>query len=156
MAAISLAVNMYRADHNHWPPDLNSLVPNYLAFVPDDPFYAIPHPIGYVVLHGSRPLAFCDSNGVPSASPPPANHVSSGSMPPRDNGATSPTGGNPRPHDSYPRKLSTISQTSPTIIGNNISPIAAAIAQQTGSPTMAHAFLTQPSRSHRGNKHDCT
>jgi hypothetical protein len=72
MAAISLAINLYHADHNRWPPDLNSLVPEYLPAVPDDPFYATPHPIGYIVVNGSRPLLFCETNGISSASSPPS------------------------------------------------------------------------------------
>ena len=70
-AAISLAVNLYRADHQRWPADLKSLVPTYLPFVPEDPFYASPHPIGYMILNGSRPLLFFDTNGIPSLSSPP-------------------------------------------------------------------------------------
>jgi hypothetical protein len=72
MAAISLAANLYHADHNRWPPDLKSLVPKYLPAIPDDPFYPTPHPLGYIVLNGSRPLLFCETNGVPSASSPPS------------------------------------------------------------------------------------
>ena len=71
MSAVSLAVNLYRADHNRWPPDLKSLVPEYLPSVPEDPFYAVPHSIGYVIVNGSRPLLFCDSNGAQSKSSPP-------------------------------------------------------------------------------------
>jgi hypothetical protein len=71
MSAVSLAVNLYRADHNRWPPDLKSLVPEYLPSVPEDPFYAVPHSIGYVIVNGSRPLLFCDTDGVPSTSSPP-------------------------------------------------------------------------------------
>jgi hypothetical protein len=69
MAAISLAANLYHVDHHSWPPDLKSLVPNYLPAVPDDPFYATPHPIGYV--NGRRPLLFCDTDGIPALSSPP-------------------------------------------------------------------------------------
>jgi hypothetical protein len=72
MAAISLAANLYRADHHRWPPDLKSLVPIYLPAVPDDPFYATPHPIGYTIVNNSRPLVFCETDGVPSLSSPPA------------------------------------------------------------------------------------
>jgi len=71
MCAVSLAANLYHVDHNRWPPDLKSLVPEYLASVPEDPFYAVPHAIGYVIANSSRPLLFCDTDGVPSTTSPP-------------------------------------------------------------------------------------
>jgi hypothetical protein len=75
MAAVSLAVNLYHVDHNHWPVDLKSLVPEYLPAVPDDPFYPGSHPIGYILVNGSRPMLFCDPSagsawpGSPPATP---------------------------------------------------------------------------------------
>jgi len=75
IAGVSLAVNLYHADHHRWPVNLQSLVPIYLQAVPDDPFYATPHPIGYMLFDGSRPLLFCDTSGTPLASSPPATPI---------------------------------------------------------------------------------
>ncbi len=71
MAAISLAANLYHVDHHSWPPNLKSLLPDYLSAVPDDPFYATPHPVGYTIVNGRRPMVFCDTDGIPALSPPP-------------------------------------------------------------------------------------
>jgi hypothetical protein len=59
-AAASLAINLYHADHHAWPPNLQSLVPEYLAKIPDDPFYATPYPIGYTLANPQRPLLYVD------------------------------------------------------------------------------------------------
>jgi len=70
MTAISVAANLYRNDHHHWPSDLKALVPNYLPAIPDDPFYANPHQIGYVFINPNRPMLFFDESGQPSQSAP--------------------------------------------------------------------------------------
>lgn len=71
MAAASLAVNLYHIDHSQWPANLQSLVPDYLPAVPEDPFYAAPQPLGYMVYKGFRPLIFCDTSGFAMPSLPP-------------------------------------------------------------------------------------
>lgn len=56
MAAVSRAVQLYRADHGGaWPPSLQALVPQYLPAAPQDPFAADGRPLGYVILKNSRP-----------------------------------------------------------------------------------------------------
>ncbi len=63
MTAVSLAVQMFRADHGRWPNALGELVPQYLPAVPLDPF-TDGKPLGYVVPRGvlpgggDRPLVF--------------------------------------------------------------------------------------------------
>lgn len=48
LAATILAVRLYRLDHNGaFPPNLDALVPKYLAKVPEDPFSTQPREIGY-------------------------------------------------------------------------------------------------------------
>jgi hypothetical protein len=53
-AAVSLAAQMFRADHGRWPDNLDELVPTYLPAVPRDPF-ADGEPLGYVVQRGALP-----------------------------------------------------------------------------------------------------
>lgn len=61
-AAISLAVQLYRADHRgQWPRKLQQLVPTYLTAVPVDPYRADRGPMGYVILPGGLP----DGSGRP-------------------------------------------------------------------------------------------
>jgi hypothetical protein len=56
MAAVSLAAQLYRADHGGaWPASLQALVPQYLPAVPQDPFAADGRPLGYAVLTNNRP-----------------------------------------------------------------------------------------------------
>lgn len=63
---VSLACQLYRADHGRWPEQLNQLVPGYLAALPRDPFHA-DGPLGYLVLKGGlpsggdRPLIYFDA-----------------------------------------------------------------------------------------------
>jgi hypothetical protein len=69
-AAISLAVQLYRADHKKWPDRLDDLVPEYFAAVPADPFHEDGRPLGYVILKkglpdgGDRPLVYFDEGTV--------------------------------------------------------------------------------------------
>jgi hypothetical protein len=64
MSAVSLAVQLYRADHGQWPPTLDALVPKYLPAVPVDPMAPDGRPLGYVLVKGGlpdggdRPLVF--------------------------------------------------------------------------------------------------
>jgi len=49
MAAVALAVRLYRADHaGRWPDSLEQLVPDYLPSVPSDPFAAGGRPLRYL------------------------------------------------------------------------------------------------------------
>src|SRR5688500_5371829 len=71
MTAVSLAAQVYRADHGRCPPDLAALVPKYLDRIPADPFAADGGPLRYFVAKGGlpdggdRPLVYSVSeNGV--------------------------------------------------------------------------------------------
>jgi hypothetical protein len=56
MIAVSLAMQLYRADHHGaWPTKLEDLVPNYLASVPKDPFHSDGRPLIYLTLRGALP-----------------------------------------------------------------------------------------------------
>src|SRR5690606_25372409 len=55
MTAVSLAIQLYRADHGDWPASLDQLVPDYLSAIPADPFPADGAPIGYEILADARP-----------------------------------------------------------------------------------------------------
>jgi hypothetical protein len=49
MAAVALAVRLYRADHaGRWPESLDELVPAYLPLAPIDPFAAGGRPLHYL------------------------------------------------------------------------------------------------------------
>lgn len=73
MTAISLAAQLYRADHDRWPEQLDQLVPEYLPQVPPDPFRNDGQPIGYVLLQDTlpdgsdRPLLYIDSGPAEDA-----------------------------------------------------------------------------------------
>jgi hypothetical protein len=75
VAAIMLAVRLYRIDQGAWPHDLNILVPRYLPAVPADPDDAKQRPISYVIVKQGlpdgrdRPMLFF--NG-PASGPAPA------------------------------------------------------------------------------------
>lgn len=56
MAAISLAVALYRNDQGQFPPDLAALVPQYLPVAPVDPYSRTAQPFQYVILDGTRPM----------------------------------------------------------------------------------------------------
>jgi hypothetical protein len=60
-AAISLAIQLYRADHDHRPARLEELVPQYLPALPADPFYGDNRPFGYVI----QPQGLPDGSGRP-------------------------------------------------------------------------------------------
>ena len=70
VTAISLAAQLYRADHGRWPARLEELVPAYLPVLPADPFHADGRPVGYVVMKGAlpdgsdRPLAYFDDGAT--------------------------------------------------------------------------------------------
>jgi hypothetical protein len=55
MTAVSLAAQLYHADHGQWPPTLDALVPQYLPRVPRDPLAPDGRPLGYVLLKGCLP-----------------------------------------------------------------------------------------------------
>jgi hypothetical protein len=68
VTAVSLAAQLYRADHGgRWPARLDDLVPAYLPAVPVDPFHDDGRPLGYVVKKGAlpgggdRPLVYYDA-----------------------------------------------------------------------------------------------
>ena len=69
-AAISLAAQLYRADHDRWPDRLDELVPAYLPAVPADPFHADGRSMGYVIIKrglpggGDRPLVYFDAGAT--------------------------------------------------------------------------------------------
>jgi hypothetical protein len=74
MTAVSLAAQLYRADHRRWPAGLEELVPAYLPAVPADPFRGDGGPLGYVIKTlpppavGERPLVYAEEGpDVPAA-----------------------------------------------------------------------------------------
>jgi hypothetical protein len=80
MAAVSLAIAMYRSEHSgQWPDSLDALVPDYLPFLPNDPYSPPKHPIGYAKKQGTLPdgsdrvMLFTDPGGPndPDLSPNP-------------------------------------------------------------------------------------
>jgi hypothetical protein len=82
MTAVSLAAQLYRADHaGAWPPSLEAMVPQYLPQVPRDPLAQGDKPLGYVLAKGGlpdgsdRPLVYSvGANGVDdtaNGTPPP-------------------------------------------------------------------------------------
>lgn len=70
LTAISLACQLYRADHGHFPSQLAELVPTYLPKIPADPFHEDGRPIGYVIFKGKlpdgtdRPMLYYDAGGI--------------------------------------------------------------------------------------------
>jgi hypothetical protein len=48
MASVALAIRLYVVDHGVRPATLEALVPDYLPFVPRDPFAADDRPLGYL------------------------------------------------------------------------------------------------------------
>ena len=86
MTAVSLAAQLYRADHGGaWPASLQDLVPKYLPSVPADPFSPQGAPLRYLLARGAlpgggdRPVVYSvGDNGrddTPDASAlPPAPH----------------------------------------------------------------------------------
>jgi hypothetical protein len=68
--AVSLAAQLYHADHARWPQSLDELVPAYLPAVPTNPFQAGHHPLGYMIAHRpppgleERPLIYFDADKV--------------------------------------------------------------------------------------------
>jgi len=78
-AAVSLAVQLYRADSGKWPANLEVLVPAYLPAVPRDPFLPGGPPLGYELRHAAlpdgsdRPLLYFGSTYITSG--PPAEPV---------------------------------------------------------------------------------
>jgi hypothetical protein len=83
MSAVSLAAQVYRADHGGaWPASIEPMVPRYLPRVPRDAMAAGNPPLGYVLVKGGlpdgsdRPLVYSvGTNGVDDtangATPPP-------------------------------------------------------------------------------------
>jgi hypothetical protein len=77
MAAVALAIRLYRGDHGHWPATLLELVPAYLDSVPTDPFIT-GAPIGYVIRQhalpdgSDRPMLYCGPVGDPQTAKLPA------------------------------------------------------------------------------------
>jgi hypothetical protein len=70
VAAISLAIQLYRADHGGaWPGRLEELVPQYLPAVPVDPFLGDGRTVGYVA--GKRPMVYFEAGRGAAELPPP-------------------------------------------------------------------------------------
>jgi hypothetical protein len=67
VTAVSLAAQLYRADHGRWPEKLDELAPAYLPAVPADPYHEDGRPLGYVIKRGAlpgggdRPLVYFDA-----------------------------------------------------------------------------------------------
>lgn len=87
LTAVSLAAQLYRADHGgEWPASINALVPKYLPQVPRDALAPDDKPLSYVLLKGAlpdggdRPLVYSvGHNGVDDAAagkPPPNAPIS--------------------------------------------------------------------------------
>lgn len=86
LTAVSLAAQLYRADHGTWPPSIDALVPSYLSQAPRDALAPDEKPLGYVLLKGAlpeggdRPLVYSvGHNGVDDAAagtPPPNAPIS--------------------------------------------------------------------------------
>jgi hypothetical protein len=56
LAAVALAVRLYRADHgDRWPASLDQLTPRNLPSVPIDPFDPALMPLRYAVIKGGKP-----------------------------------------------------------------------------------------------------
>jgi hypothetical protein len=70
--AISLAIQLFRMDHNRWPARLDELVPAYLPHLPADPYHDDGRPIGYVMRKlpdgSDRPMLYFDAGD--DAAPP--------------------------------------------------------------------------------------
>lgn len=70
VTAVSLAAQLYRADHGTWPGRLDELTPDYLPALPADPFHADGRSVGYVVMKGGlpggadRPLVYYDAGAT--------------------------------------------------------------------------------------------
>jgi hypothetical protein len=79
MAAIALAIRLYRIDHSDaWPVTLDELVPNYLQSLPADPFRADGKTFGYVASL-TQPLIYSvGENGTDegASTQPTARHLS--------------------------------------------------------------------------------
>jgi hypothetical protein len=64
LAAVGLAVQLYRAEHDRWPASMDELVPKYLPQVPRDPMAADGSGLRYLLVRGGlpgggdRPLAY--------------------------------------------------------------------------------------------------
>jgi len=78
MTAVSLAAQLYRADHDgRWPAKLDDLVPRYLPAVPQDT-HGDAAPLGYALLDdGRRPIVY-------SRGPDGADDIAAGWRPPRE------------------------------------------------------------------------
>ena len=78
MAAVSLAAQLYRAEHGEWPPTLDALVPKYLPEVPADALAGEGDRLRYVLVRRGlpdgrdRPVAYsAGDNGVYDTKDPP-------------------------------------------------------------------------------------
>lgn len=87
-AAVSLATQLFRADHGgRWPATLAELVPTYLPHVPVNPHLAGGAPLGYEVRRGTlpgggdRPLVWFDVRPPAAADPPAASALPPGAEP---------------------------------------------------------------------------
>lgn len=59
LAAVSLAGQLFRIDHDRWPTTLAELVPDYLPTVPIDPMCPDSKPLRYVLAaNGARPIVY--------------------------------------------------------------------------------------------------
>ena len=55
LAAVSIGVQLYRADHGDWPASLQVLVPQYMPSIPKDPYSELGKPIGYLLVPHALP-----------------------------------------------------------------------------------------------------
>lgn len=70
MAAVSLAMRLYELDHGLRPVKLADLVPDYLPFVPKDPFAADGRQISYA-LDAAKPVLYSiGPNGIDDGGDP--------------------------------------------------------------------------------------
>jgi len=57
LAAVGLAVQLYRAEHGRWPASMDELVPKYLPRVPQDPMAIDGSGVRYMLVRGGLPGA---------------------------------------------------------------------------------------------------
>jgi hypothetical protein len=86
MTAVSLAAQLYRAEHGRWPARLEELVPAYLSAIPVDPYREDGGPLSLVMaklpppLTGERPLVYSQDMDRPMGiAPEPMYGFQSGS-----------------------------------------------------------------------------
>ncbi len=79
LVATSLAAQLFRLDHSHWPQTLGELVPDYLPSVPIDAIQGDDMPLGYWLIPASsagpeRPIIYMGSPRFNHTPPPTASY----------------------------------------------------------------------------------